>query len=206
MKNIAIFASGNGSNAQNIIEYFNLNKENCSNFNNENCSTLSGMVKRVVCNKPTAYVLERAKMLNVPSTVLAKEELTSSPATLLQLLEDDKIDLIVLAGYLLMIPHQLTQKYNGRIINIHPSLLPAYGGKGMYGNKVHEAVINAGETKSGITIHLVDEIYDNGKTLFQAECPVMKDDTPDSLAQRIHALEYAHFPRVIDEYIKNGLQ
>ena len=102
-----------------------------------------------------------------------------------------------------MIPNELTQKYKGRIINIHPSLLPAYGGKGMYGNKVHEAVINAGETKSGITIHLVDEIYDNGKTLFQAECPVMKDDTPDSLAQRIHKLEYTHFPRVIDEYIKN---
>lgn len=198
MKNIALFASGNGSNAQNIIEYFNLNKGNCT--------TPNGVVKRVICNKPTAYVLERAKMLNVPSSVLTKEELTSSPASLLHLLEDDKIDLIVLAGYLLMIPHQLTQKYNGKIINIHPSLLPAFGGKGMYGNKVHEAVINAGASKSGITIHLVDEVYDNGKPLFQAECPVMKDDTPDSLAQRIHALEYAHFPRVIDEYIKNGLQ
>jgi phosphoribosylglycinamide formyltransferase-1 len=198
MKNIALFASGNGSNAQNIIEYFNLNKGNCTT---PNC-----VVKRVICNRPTAYVLERAKMLDVPSSVLTKEELTTAPAPLLQLLEDDKIDIIVLAGYLLMIPNELTQKYKGRIINIHPSLLPAYGGKGMYGDKVHEAVINAGETKSGITIHLVDEIYDNGKTLFQAECPVMKDDTPDSLAQRIHKLEYTHFPRVIDEYIKNGLQ
>lgn len=198
MKNIALFASGNGSNAQNIIEYFNLNKGNCT--------TPNGVVKRVICNKPTAYVLERAKMLDVPSSVLTKEELTTAPAPLLQLLEDDKIDIIVLAGYLLMIPNELTQKYKGRIINIHPSLLPAYGGKGMYGDKVHEAVINAGASKSGITIHLVDEVYDNGKPLFQAECPVMKDDTPDSLAQRIHALEYAHFPRVIDEYIKNGLQ
>ena len=124
----------------------------------------------------------------------------------MRLLEDENIDIIVLAGYLLMIPDELTKKYNGRIINIHPSLLPAYGGKGMYGNKVHEAVISAGETKSGITIHLVDEIYDNGKILFQAECLVMKDDTPDSLAQRIHELEYIHFPRIIDEYVKDALQ
>lgn len=198
MKNIALFASGNGSNAQNIIEYFNLNKENCS--------TLGGIVKRVISNRPNSYVLERAKILNVPYSVLSKEELTTSPAPLMRLLEDENIDIIVLAGYLLMIPDELTKKYNGRIINIHPSLLPAYGGKGMYGNKVHEAVISAGETKSGITIHLVDEIYDNGKILFQAECPVMKDDTPDSLAQRIHELEYIHFPRIIDEYVKDALQ
>lgn len=196
MKNIALFASGNGSNAQNIIEYFNQNREKCHN--------LSGTVKRVICNRTSAYVLERAKMLNVPTSVLTKEELTTTPAPLLQLLDSNNIDIIVLAGYLLMIPDELTERYKGRIINIHPSLLPAYGGKGMYGNRVHEAVISAGETKSGITIHLVDKIYDNGKILFQAECPVLKDDTADSLAQRIHTLEYSHFPRVINEYILSG--
>lgn len=202
MNNIAIFASGNGSNAQNIIEYFNCGTKNKGGQK----STGSAKVARVICNRANAYVLERAAKLGVPASYLPKEDLTSNPQPLLDLLERDGIDCIVLAGYLIKIPEELIARYRGKIINIHPALLPAYGGKGMYGNRVHEAVIAAGEKVSGITIHLVDEKYDSGKILFQAECPVMDNDTPDTLAERIHSLEYTHFPHIIEEYIKNNLQ
>lgn len=202
MKNIAILASGNGSNAQKIIEYFN-----CTTSNGSSMEPLrAAKVTRVICNRANAYVLERAKKLEVPATYLPKEELTSNPQPLLDLLEQEKTDYIVLAGYLLMIPQELITRYSGKIINIHPSLLPSYGGKGMYGSRVHEAVIAAKEKKSGITIHLVDEKYDSGAIIFQAECPVLEDDTPDTLAERIHALEYTHFPRIIEAEIKKGLQ
>ena len=189
MDNIAIFASGSGSNAENIIRY----------FNGGNTAT----VKLVICNKENAKVLERAEELNVPSVVISKEELVSeNPQKLLALLEEYHINIIVLAGYLLKIPQILTTKYKGRIMNIHPALLPKFGGKGMYGMNVHKAVIEAGENESGITIHLVDAVYDNGKILFQASCPVIPTDTPESLADKIHALEKEHFPAVIEKWLK----
>ena len=144
MKNLVIFASGNGSNAQNIIEYFNSTSSEES----------SAKVVRVICNRTNAYVLERAAKLGVPTSVITKEDLSEGPQGIIEILEKDSTDLIILAGYLLKIPDELIAGYRGRIINIHPSLLPAYGGKGMYGNRVHEAVIAAKERVSGITIHL----------------------------------------------------
>ena len=192
MKHIAIFASGNGTNAQNLIEYFNLNKR---------CDFSHVNVAVVICNKTNAPVIERAKKMGVPAVVLKKEELTTTPQVLLQTLKEYKIDYIVLAGYLQMIPSELIKEYPDRIINIHPSLLPAYGGKGMYGHHVHEAVVAAGEKESGITIHLVDEVYDSGRIIFQARCIVAPSDTPDDVAAKIHELEQAHFPQVVREYI-----
>lgn len=189
MKNLAIFASGNGSNAQNIIEHFN--------------KAEVARIKIIICNKPDAYVLHRASALGVPSIVLPREELAANePSLLLSLLRKHNIDYIILAGYLLKIPAALVSAYPGRIINIHPALLPKFGGKGMYGMHVHKAVLEAGETVSGITIHLVDTLYDSGAHLFQATCPVLPDDTPDSLALRIHALEKEHFAEVVERYIR----
>ena len=188
MDNIAVFASGSGSNAENIIRHFNGGN--------------TAAVKLVVCNKENARVLERAANLGIPSVVMPREELTSeNPQKLLSLLNGKDIDLIVLAGYLLKIPEALTIRFKERIINIHPALLPKFGGKGMYGMNVHRAVIEAGEAESGITIHLVDAVYDNGKILFQATCPVLPTDTPESLAAKIHALEKEHFPAVVEKYI-----
>ena len=188
MKKLAIFASGNGSNAQNIIEHFKGSETAC--------------VTLIISNKPGAYVLERAAALGVSSVVIPREQLTAeNPVELLALLKEQGIDYIILAGYLLKIPAALTDTYKERIINIHPALLPKFGGKGMYGRHVHQAVIDSAETESGITIHLVDSNYDSGSTLFQATCPVLPDDTPDSLAQRIHALEKEHFASIIEKYI-----
>ena len=188
MKNLAIFASGNGSNAQNIIEHFSKGG--------------TARVKLVICNKPDAYVLQRAAALGVPSVVLPRQELVSEPPVeLLSLLAEHSTDYIILAGYLLKIPAAIVEAYPGRIINIHPALLPKFGGKGMYGKHVHQAVLDAGEPVSGITIHLVDAHYDNGTYLHQATCPVLPDDTPDSLAQRIHALEKEHFAAAVERYI-----
>lgn len=192
MKNLAIFASGNGSNAQNLIEHFN--------------NTGTARISIIICNKPTAYVLERAALLGIPSIVLPREELVcDTPSALLSLLQEHAIDCIILAGYLLKIPQALVSAYPGRIINIHPALLPKFGGKGMYGQHVHQAVLEAGEPISGITIHLVDAIYDSGAHLFQTTCPVLPDDTPHSLAQRIHALEKEHFPTIVEKYITSSL-
>lgn len=188
MKNIAIFASGSGSNAQNIIQHFNGGN--------------IAQVKHIICSNPKAYVLERAASLGVPATVMGKGDLTSdTPYALMQLLEADAIDYIILAGYLQKIPAALTAAYAGRIINIHPALLPKFGGKGMYGMHVHRAVAAAKETCSGITIHLVDAIYDNGRILFQAQCPISPDDTPETIATKVQALEQQHFPAVIEQYI-----
>lgn len=218
MKHIAIFASGNGSNAQNLIEYFNLGKacnfqhvqslgaiqesESTSELQQEKSSRAPlADIAVIICNKPDAYVLTRAKELGVPSVVLQKEELTTSPQTLLQTLKEYNIDYIVLAGYLLKIPTELIHEYPNKIINIHPALLPAYGGKGMYGRRVHEAVVAAGEKESGITIHLVDEQYDSGKILFQAKCQIDPTDTAEDLERKIHHLEQANFSKVVDKYI-----
>ena len=188
MKNIAIFASGNGSNAQNIIAH----------FNGGNIAS----VKMVICNNPNAYVLQRASALGVSATVVDKAALTAdNPSGLLALLHDNAIDYIVLAGYLQKIPAALTTAFSGRIINIHPALLPKFGGKGMYGIHVHKAVVDAGEKLSGITIHLVDAVYDNGKILFQAQCPLSPDDTPEDVAAKVQALEQQHYPAIIEKYI-----
>lgn len=186
MKKLAIFASGSGTNAQNIITYFN--------------SKSSAKVELIISNKSDAYVLERAKNLSVESIVLSREELMSDK--ILQILKEHNIDFIILAGYLLKIPAILIKNYPGSIINIHPALLPKFGGKGMYGHRVHEAVVASGEKETGITIHLVDEIYDNGRILFQATCPVTPTDTSADVAAKIHNLEQSHFPREIESYIR----
>lgn len=186
MKKIAIFASGSGSNAENIIQFFAKNPE------------IS--VNSIFCNVPGAYVLERAKKYHIPAYVFNREEL-KNPEKLLRQLQEQEIDFIVLAGFLWLMPSCITAAYPNRIINIHPALLPNYGGKGMYGDKVHQAVIAAGEKESGITIHYVNEHYDEGAPIFQAHCPVTPEDTPDTLASKVHALEYEHFPRVIEEVI-----
>ncbi len=188
MKKIAIFASGSGSNAENIVEYFNQNPEIC--------------VKMILCNVPDAYVLERAQKHNLPAIIFNREELRN-PEKILRRLQQEEIDFIVLAGFLWLMPNCIVAAFPNRIVNIHPALLPAYGGKGMYGHHVHEAVIAAGEKESGITIHYVNNHYDEGSPIFQAKCPVLPDDTPDDLAARVHELEYAHFPRVIEETILN---
>lgn len=186
MKNIAIFASGSGSNAENIANYF---KEN-SEVN----------IALIVCNKADAYVMERAKRLGIPATILTGTQMKDENAVL-ALLKQYDIEFIVLAGYLLRIPEYLVKAYPKAIVNIHPALLPLHGGKGMYGDHVHEDVIRCGDKESGITIHYVNEQYDSGAIIFQAKCPVLPADTPHDLASRIHALEYAHFPHVIAETI-----
>jgi phosphoribosylglycinamide formyltransferase 1 len=183
---IAIFASGAGSNAQKIIDHFR-----------NNPAIIIGLI---VCNKEGAGVLAIAKNENIPFLMLEKEKFFRGDAFVADL-KEYKIDFIVLAGFLWKIPVKLIQAYANKIINIHPALLPKYGGKGMYGNFVHEAVIAANEIESGITIHYVDELYDHGGVIFQATCSVNKTDTPQSLAKMIHTLEHLHYPRVVEETI-----
>ena len=186
MKKIAIFASGSGSNAENIIQYFAQKPQFC--------------VKSVFCNVPDAYVLERAKKYRIPSFVFNREEFRN-PDKVFRQLQEQEIDFIVLAGFLWLMPSFITAAWPNKIVNIHPALLPAYGGKGMYGHHVHEAVIAAGEQESGITIHYVNDHYDQGAIIFQAKCPVLPTDTPDDLAARVHELEYRYFPQIIAETI-----
>ena len=181
--NLAIFASGSGTNTENIANYF------------QNRSEIS--ISRIFTNRSDAYVLQRSKRLNISSYIFSREEFKSP--TFINQLED--VDYIILAGFLWLIPKYLIEAFPDRIINIHPALLPKFGGKGMYGDHVHKAVIDAGEKESGITIHLVNEEYDKGEILFQAKCEVNENDTPSSLAEKIHELEYTHFPKVIDDYI-----
>lgn len=188
MSNIAIFASGSGTNAEQIVRYFEGNKDH--------------VVKLILSNKADAFVLERAKNLSVPSYVFDRQTFYNT-RQVLDVLMGTHIDVIVLAGFLWLVPEYLLTTFPRRIINIHPALLPDFGGKGMYGMKVHEAVIREGRTKSGITIHLVDEEYDHGTTLFQAECPVLPGDTPDDLAARIHQLEHRYYPETIKAYLKD---
>lgn len=186
MKKIAIFASGSGSNAENIIQYFAQKPQFC--------------VKSVFCNVPDAYVLERVKKYRIPTFVFNREEFRN-PDKVFRQLQEQEIDFIVLAGFLWLLPSFITAAWPNKIVNIHPALLPAYGGKGMYGHHVHEAVIAAGEKESGITIHYVNDHYDQGAIIFQAKCPVLPTDTPDDLAARVHELEYRYFPQIIAETI-----
>lgn len=186
MKRIAIFASGTGTNAREIIRYFKNNP--------------SIEVSLVVSNNPSAGVLNIAKENNIETLIIDREGFFKTDK-ILNIFHEKHIDFIVLAGFLWLIPGYLVNKFENKIINIHPSLLPKYGGKGMYGGKVHEAVINNMEKQSGITIHYVNEYFDEGKIIFQATCEVLPNDTPDSLAQRIHKLEHQHFPKTIEKVI-----
>lgn len=186
-KNIAIFASGNGTNAENIIRYF------------QN----SGLVRveLVLTNRETAFVMERARSLNVPSAYMTKGEWEDGSAVL-SLLKDKKIDFIVLAGFLARVPDCILHAYPNKIINIHPSLLPKFGGKGMYGDRVHEAVVAAGERESGITIHYINERYDEGAVISQYKCSVLPHDTAEQVAEKVHALEYEFYPQVIEKVMR----
>lgn len=179
---IALFASGSGSNAENIIEYFSESREL--------------LFPIIVSNKSDAYVHERARRLGVPSYTFSAAEFREGSA-IIQLLQAHEIDFIVLAGFLLKIPEAILKVYPNKIINIHPALLPKFGGKGMYGHHVHEAVVAAGEHESGITIHYVNENYDEGAIIFQARCEVTPHDTPETVAEKIHQLEYKYFPKTI---------
>ena len=188
MVNVAIFASGNGSNAENIANYFS---------DNNNIS-----ITLIVSNKSDAYVHERAKKLRIPSVSFNKIEFADG-IKILKTLKDYKIDFIVLAGFLLKVPDSILESYPESIINIHPALLPKHGGKGMYGDRVHQAVKNAGDLETGITIHYINENYDEGDIIFQSFCDVLLEDTPDDIANKVHALEYEHYPKIIEKTIKN---
>ena len=183
---IAIFASGTGSNAQKIIAQFK--------------NDTSIKIALIVCNKPGAGVLSIAARENIPSLIIERKKFEADGY--LTELKNYKIDFIVLAGFLWKMPAVLIQVYPDKIINIHPALLPKYGGKGMYGSRVHEAVINAKEKESGISIHYVDEIYDHGRIIFQATCTVDENDSPDTLAKKIHELEHRHYTAVISSLLQ----
>jgi len=186
MKNIAVFASGAGSNAENLIKYFSTRN--------------SGKVVLVLSNKPHAPVLERAAKLGIDSLIFDRDRFYNSE-TVLKSLYEYRVDFVVLAGFLWLIPDYLINAFPDRILNIHPALLPAYGGKGMYGERVHAAVLKAGEAESGITIHYINGIYDAGNVIFQARCPVLPGDDVHSLAARVHKLEYRYFPAVVEKII-----
>ncbi len=187
MKRIIIFASGSGTNAQNIIKYFQ--------------KSIFAEVTLVLSNKKNAKVLERAKNLNVPSASFTKEDLCGSDK-ILNVLKNESLDIIVLAGFLLKFPKSILNEFPNKVINIHPALLPKYGGKGMYGSRVHEAVIENNDSETGISIHYVNENYDEGAIIFQEKVAVSEKDTPDSIAEKVHKLEYEFFPKVIEEILK----
>ena len=201
VKKIAIFASGAGSNAQKIIDHFRSVDLTPALSKGEGFQNPKVQIALIVCNKPGAGVLHIAEKENMPSMFIEKEKFFRGNAYTDEL-KAAGIDWIVLAGFLWKIPAALLRAYPGKIINIHPALLPKYGGKGMYGQHVHQAVIDNKEKESGITIHYVDELYDHGQIIFQATCPVMKNDTAGILAQRIHALEHKHYPEVIGQLLK----
>ncbi len=186
MKNLALFASGSGTNVQNIVEYFKQ-----SSLINIQC---------ILSNRTDAYVLERAKKFNIQSLTFNREEFYHS-SVITDFLNENNIDFIILAGFLWLLPESLIHQFPERIINIHPALLPKYGGKGMYGLKVHQAVIENKETESGITIHYVNEHYDEGNIIFQAKCRIDASDTPETLASKVHQLEYEHYPKVIEKLV-----
>jgi len=187
MNNIAIFASGSGTNAENLIRFFRT-----SQF---------GRVQVVLTNRSDAGVIDRAQALEVESLVFTREQFYSSNEVLDLLIERD-IDYIVLAGFLWLVPENLLIPFENKIVNIHPALLPKYGGKGMYGSRVHRAVIEAGESESGIAIHYVNPEYDEGDIIFQARCDIEPGESPDSLAEKIHELEYKFFPTVVENLLK----
>jgi len=184
--NIAIFASGSGTNAEEIMKY----------FRHHNVIE----VTLLVSNNPDAYALERAKKFHVPSKAFTRQEFRDT-TVLLDWLHEKSVTHVVLAGFLWLIPDYLLKAFPNRIINIHPALLPRHGGKGMYGMKVHEQVRKLNELETGITIHEVNENYDEGKILFQATCAVHVDDSPEQIAQNVHRLEYKHYPKVIENWI-----
>lgn len=185
MKRLSIFVSGNGTNLQRIAEYFKDNHD--------------VEIVNVVCNNPKAYAIERAKKLGIPVRMVTKAEFSS--ADFIEEMAGLKLDLIVLAGFLWKIPAELIEAYPRQIVNIHPALLPKYGGKGFYGEHVHEAVVAAKEAFSGITIHYVNEIYDSGEIILQAYTTLDQKETPDSLAAKIHQLEQAYFPVTIQQLL-----
>jgi len=186
MKRIAIFASGSGTNAENIIHYSRQNK--------------TFEVVKIYCNKPTAGIIEKANKLDVAVEIFSRN-LFYNGNYIAHDLTLNAIDFVVLAGFLWLIPESILNVYSNKMVNIHPALLPKFGGKGMYGMKVHEAVKTNGETETGITIHKVNMEYDRGEILFQAKCDVHSVDTAESIAQKIHHLEYEHFPKIIDLFV-----
>ena len=185
MKRISIFVSGNGTNLQRIAEYFSNNQE--------------VEIVNVVCNNPKAYSIERAKNLGIPLRMVTKKEFNTPEFT--KEMQGLNLDLIVLAGFLLQIPESLVKAFPKKIINIHPALLPKYGGKGFYGEHVHEAVVATKEPYSGITIHYVNELYDSGEIIFQAKIVLNDHETPDTVAAKIHVLEQANFPVIIEQVL-----
>ena len=185
---MAILGSGNGTNAQQISEYF--------------ANRSDVQVACIIYNKRNAYIAERAKNLGIESHYFGRADFYENGAVM-KYLQEKEVDWVILAGFLWLVPEEMLEAYPNRIINIHPALLPKYG-KGMYGHHVHEAVVADGEHESGITIHVVDNHYDRGTTLFQARCTVTPNDTADTLAAKIHLLEKEYFPRVIDETIKHS--
>jgi len=186
MRNIAIFASGSGTNAENIIKYFSTRN--------------TAQVSIVLSNKRQAMVLKRAEALNIRTLFFEHKEFYVT-GKVLRYLSLYKIDLIVLAGFLWLVPENIIDNFSGRILNIHPALLPSYGGKGMYGDFVHKSVIDNKEKESGITIHYVNKQYDKGDIIFQSRCKIQKDETPETLAEKVHALEYLHYPRIIEDIV-----
>ena len=188
MKNIAIFASGSGTNAENIVRHFS--------------NTKTAHIRLILTNNSDAFVIERAKNLKINYLIFDRNDFYFTDKILNTLIFNE-IDLIVLAGFLWLVPDSIINAFEGRIVNIHPALLPAYGGKGMYGDKVHKAVIENHEKESGITIHYVNQKYDEGNIIFQSRCKVEPGDTPDKLAGKIHAMEYEHFPNVLEKLIND---
>ena len=186
MTQIALFASGSGTNAENIAKYF--------------ANSTQIKISVIISNNAQAFVHQRAIALNIPSHTFPKEAFKDGRG-IVKLLSDYKIDYIVLAGFLLKIPDSLLEIFPKRIINIHPALLPKYGGKGMFGDNVHKKVIEMGDSKSGITIHYVNDKYDDGEIIFQESCIVSPNDSFEDVAKKVHTLEYTHFPRVIEEVI-----
>lgn len=185
MKKIVLFASGSGSNAENIIKYFK--------------DSPAVEIAAVISNKPEAKVLERAANHQVPAFVFLKDDFSTDKV--LNKIQEIKPDLIVLAGFLLKFPSDIIELYPNKIINIHPALLPKYGGKGMYGMNVHKAILENQETETGISIHYVDEHYDNGDMIFQQKVPIEDCKTPEAIAQKVHELEHKHFPKVIEQLL-----
>lgn len=185
-KQIAILGSGNGTNAQRITEYFRDNPDI--------------EIATIIANKKDAYILERAKNLGVPAMYFSRKDFLETDKVL-DYLKGKNIDYVILAGFLLLVPQNLLKNFPQRIINIHPALLPAYGGKGMYGMHVHESVIANHEKQSGITIHFADECFDHGTTIFQATCDIDPTDTAEDLAKKIHKLEYEFFPKTIEKVV-----
>ncbi|OFY65509.1 MAG: phosphoribosylglycinamide formyltransferase [Bacteroidetes bacterium RIFCSPLOWO2_02_FULL_36_8] len=185
---LAVFASGNGSNMQNIVDYTKIHPEL--------------KVAVVYCNNPSAFVIQRAKNEQIPVLQIDKKGYENTEKLLMELYKY-KVDYIILAGFLWLVPKYILDAFPEKILNIHPALLPSFGGKGMYGKHVHKAVLDSKRTESGISIHLVNSQYDKGKIIFQASCRIMTDETPESLSGRIHKLEKKYYPKIIHEYIRS---